>query len=64
MYTVGPMFVDYFAGSLGCNFMCTWFVALHCTKMIHYLILHLWGHKFLGKGNQRNQQTLISYKQI
>ena len=59
MYSRGPMFLDCqnFAGSCGRNFVGNWLVSLQCLA-IHYFNKRLQGHKFVGKGTERNPRTL------
>ena len=53
-----------FASSWGRNFEGNWFVALQ-DMTIHYFVKRLctWGHKFMGRCNQRNPGTLIPHEQ-
>ena len=48
-------------GSLGRNFVDNWFVASQ-WKAIQNFVKCSWGRKFVGKGNSRNPQTLITHE--
>ena len=65
-YSCRPMFVDCqnFAGSWGWNFVGNWFIALQCKTIFKYLVKHLLGRKFVGKGNPRNPRTFNPHEQL
>lgn len=54
------MFADYrdFAGSLGGSLVYKWVVVLQ-YRTLHDFVKRSWERKFVVKGIQRNQQTLL-----
>ena len=58
------MFADCqnFAALWGRNLEDNWFVALQ-YRSIHFFVKRRWGRKFVGRGNPRNQRTLIPHEQ-